>query len=104
MSSSGDLLRMLVPAVSPVPTRGPGAAPHSVPIESRSFDSLLEEVRLTDAVVEPKAGTGANTEAQPPDPGTKPADNLGVLSGLLGIESIQNASLRRIIADAAGRG
>jgi len=101
VSSSGDLLRMLVPAVSPVPTRGPGAPPTSVPIESRNFDSLLEEARLTDIVMEPTAGEETDTQVKPADPVTKPADEMNTLSRLSGIESIRNASLRRIIADAA---
>ena len=104
MSSSGDLLRMLMPAVSPVPTQGPGAAPRNLPIESRSFDSLLEEAGLAGTDVDPGNGAEADTQARPSDSGTEPADDVGVLSSLSGIESIQNASLRQLIAEATERG
>jgi len=103
VSISGDLLRMLVPAVSPVPTQGPGTAPRNLPIESRSFDSLLEQAGQIDTGVEPTADVGTEIEAAAAGSGSKPADEQSVLSGLSGIESIHNASLRRIVADAVRR-
>ncbi len=97
-----------MPAVSPVPTPGsapgvtPGSAPApgNVPIESRGFDSLLEEADQiqTDTQSTQPGGQAQAGEAQ------APADAGGpdALTQLAGIDSIHNASLRRIIADAAG--
>jgi hypothetical protein len=95
---------MLVPAVSPVPTLGPGASPRNQPIESRSFDSLLEEAGLTGADITPGNGAGADTQALSSDTGPEQVDGVSTLSQLSGIESIQNASLRQLIAAATERG
>lgn len=104
MSNGGDLLRLLMPAVSPVPgvpgtpTRdapGPGAQP----IESRSFESLLEEANRIE-VQQPIDGAAKSDKS--PEPDSQPSAHRA-LAGLSGIESIQNASLRQIVADAAGR-
>lgn len=98
MSHGGDLLRLLMPAVSPVPTRD-APRPGAQPIESRSFESLLEEANRVE--VQPPAGEAPKTEASPGRDSQPPAHRA--LAGLSGIESIQNASLRRIVADATGR-
>lgn len=100
MSNSGDLLRMLMPAVSPVPTRDT-PRPSALPIESQSFDSLLQEARQNEPVAD------ASVQTQRPDRAAGPAENdraaaPNALSGLTGVESIQNASLRRIVAQARG--
>lgn len=97
MSHGGDLLRLLMPAVSPVPTRD-APRPDAQPIESRSFESLLEEANRIDFERTADDTTGS---AEPAEAGEKPrVDNT--LAGLSGIDSIQNASLRQIIAGASG--
>ncbi len=105
MSNAGDLLRMLMPAVSPVPTTG--ARPGKQPIESLSFESLLEDAKQPAGQTETRP-VNSTTEIDPqaPTDSTKPVDQTtqaNALSQLTGIESIQNASLRRIVADAAGK-
>lgn len=99
VSSGVDLLRMLMPAVRPVPTEG--ARPGKQPIESLSFDSLLAEAKQTDATAgrsqgDPLAKTDAVSDTgktqKPPEP--------DVLAPLSGLDSIHNASLRRIVAEA----
>lgn len=100
MSNSGDLLRMLMPAVSPVPTRD-APRPSAVPIESQSFETLLDQARLTEPMTDAAAPT-TNTD-QTTGPGeTTRTDARNALSGLTGVESIENASLRRIVAQARG--
>jgi hypothetical protein len=100
VSNSGDLLRLLMPAVSPVPTRDT-QRPAAVPIESQSFESLLDEARQSQAL------TDATTHATNPEQTTGPDETArkatpNALSSLTGVESIQNASLRRIVAQARG--
>ncbi|MEZ6192793.1 MAG: hypothetical protein R3C45_16085 [Phycisphaerales bacterium] len=100
MSNSGDLLRLLMPAVSPVPTRDT-QRPGALPIESQSFESLLDEARQSQAL------TDATTQATNPEQTTGPEETApktthNALSSLTGVESIQNASLRRIVAQARG--
>lgn len=117
MSNGGDLLRMLMPAIRPVPVPGstprstPGSTPgadtagRNLPIESRSFDSLLKDVRLTEVPGEApllnQADNAAQDTAQAPDPGEARPQTYRPLFPLAGIDSIHNASLRRIIAEAA---
>jgi hypothetical protein len=98
---------MLMPAVTPVPTAG--TRPGKPPIETLSFDSLLQEAKTPSAT---GITTGIQTDPQAPvDPNTQ-AQNLGpaeqaaktdTLAPLTGIESIHNASLRRIVAQATGK-
>ena len=93
MSNSGDLLRMLMPAVTPVPTSNAPRPDSSQPIESRSFDSLLAEAQQAESTeaadaIEQTQQNESTTQTQPTNP----------LPGLTGISSIHNASLRQIIA------
>ena len=85
MSNSGDLLRMLEPAVRPVATPAPQSTrPKDTPFETKSFDALLSEAQ-THSVTEPNVD----------EPGkTKPTD---LLSPLTHVDAIQNASLRQIV-------
>ena len=83
-----------MPAVSPVPT-SPAPFPDSkLPIESRSFDSLLAEARQVDpsAPIE-AAGSAESVNEMSSDQPSNP------LPGLTGIGSIHNASLRQIVAE-----
>jgi len=96
VSNGGDLLRMLMPAVRPVPTEG--ARPGKPPIESLSFDSLLEEAKQADPT-NPADPLKQTDETKPVEPSTK-TDALAPLSGL---DTIHNASLRRIVAEATGK-
>ena len=89
---------MLMPAVRPVPTEG--VRPGKQPIESLSFDSLLAEAKQTDATPgvlgDPLAPTDAASAANNTERPAKP----DVLAPLSGLDSIHNASLRRIVAQA----
>ena len=92
MSNGVDLLRMLMPAVSPVPTHNAPRA-EAMPIESRSFDSLLAEANQSGSIAQPDGA--AETEASNETEQTNPENTL---PGLTGIGSIHNASLRRIVS------
>jgi len=93
VTTSGDLLKMLMPAVSPVPASRAPQADSKLPIESRSFDSLLAEARQSGEVLQGEAAP-ANEAA----PTAEPDAPINPLPGLTGISSIHNASLRQIIA------
>ena len=100
MSNSGDLLRMLMPAVSPVPTRDV-SRPSAVPIESQSFESLLDEARQSQPPTDAAVSTKRTDQTTATDESAR-TDARNALSSLTGVESIQNASLRRIVAQARG--
>jgi len=100
VSNGGDLLRMLMPAVSPVPTRD-APRPNAVPIESQSFESLLDEARQIEPPTDARAPTTDTDQTTGPD-GSARTDARNALSSLTGVESIENASLRRIVAQARG--
>ncbi len=96
MSDSAQLLRMLEPAVRPV-DQGSGRAPRPVaePFESRSFESLLGEARKPDGL-SPQEGLGQEARAgQGVAEATTKPPTLGPLAGL---GTIENATLRQIIA------
>ncbi|MEX2672954.1 MAG: hypothetical protein WD294_12690 [Phycisphaeraceae bacterium] len=89
MADSSLLLRMLEPAVRPVSApEGRGASSAAVPIEERSFESLLGEAISTESadVDDPSVSTGSDA------PG---ASNL--LGPLSQVGAIENASLRTLI-------
>ncbi len=85
MSTGVELLRLLEPAVRPGGLRGSVAAP-AQPIESRSFDSILDEARsITQA--RPAAEATSATEAKTADP----------LKALARVDLIDNAALLKFI-------
>ena len=96
-----------MPAVRPVPTGG--ALPTKPPIESLSFDSLLEDARQTGEQTGTRSVSLSEVDPTTPSKGEESTDQSvqstrpDALAPLNGIESIRNASLRRIVADAAGR-
>lgn len=96
MSNGGDLLRMLMPAVSPVPTQSAPSRDARQPIESQSFDSLLAEARQNGSVTQPEGAA----EAVAPNE-TEQTKSENIMPGLTGIGSIHNASLRRIVSGDA---
>ncbi len=105
MTIERDLLRMLEPAVRPVGLPGPAVQPRE-PLESRSFESLLEEARATGSGDTAGAGTagevtqeaeGSQGVAEPRRPA--PAGWVGRLGSL---DRIENGSLRRLIGGAGG--
>lgn len=84
MSESGDLLRMLEPAVRPVGPAGASAIRQSAaPFEGKSFETLLQE---------------AQAGAEEPTSPTSPRPNL--LQPLSQIDAVENASLRSLIDGA----
>ena len=79
MSNGGDLLRMLEPAIRPANLPAPTVKPNT-PIESRDFDSILDEAR------------GMNVdETRPEETETKP----NLMDHLSQIERVENATLRQ---------
>jgi len=96
MSDSAQLLRMLEPAVRPVDPRGAGKArPSAQPFESRSFESLLGEAQRTDAQAN-HAGPGQDASAEQAVAEATPKDTA--LGPLAGLGTIENATLRQLIA------
>ena len=91
MASSGDLLRMLEPVVRPVATPGSRSVAQ-VPLEERSFESLLadEQQRAMEGLQDPGDPDAAANAAKPVDP-------LGALGAM---DAIENASLLSLM----GRG
>ena len=95
---------MLMPAVRPVPTEG--ARPGKPPIESLSFDSLLEDVRQAELQTGSQTDAKTSTDPAPSINDIKPSEQTAkphALAPLIGIDSIHNASIRRIVAEAAGK-
>ena len=96
MADGVQLLRLLDPIVRPDGRVGQVrvAKDTALPIESRSFDSLLQEARAmaTDGFerLHPsEVGSAHSGEATPTDP--------GLLKPLGQVERIENASLLRIV-------
>lgn len=85
-SNSAALLRMLEPAVRPVP--GGAAAPKSAPFEQQSFQSLLSNVQDSDAS-QNASGTAQSGLGAP---------SHNHLQDLTGHARIENESLRNLIA------
>jgi hypothetical protein len=106
MGNASELLRMLEPAVRPVNVPGaPGAAARPGPIESRDFDSLLDEARQMNLMTPPvvpdadaarRAGVDAPANSAPSDTGAAAA-----LSPLMQFDRIENPSLRALIGGSA---
>lgn len=92
MSNSGDLLRMLEPAVRPVATPASGAASSAsntpATFESQTFEQLLGVAQQTQDAMNP--AVEAN-ESSAPDP----------LAALSRIDSVSNASLRSMLTNQA---
>lgn len=96
MSTGMELLRLLEPAVRPGGLQGPGIAP-SEPIESRSFESLLEEAQSTPTT----KATESMNEATTKEMGQAKLNDP--LAALARVDLIDNAALLRIIGtDRAG--
>ena len=89
MADSRMLLQMLEPTVRPVPTQGTPTGAPKLPVEQQSFDMLLQQAQQT-AGDEPMQAEQAAA--------SKPVSPLSELQGL---DRIENASLRSIIANAA---
>ena len=103
MATSDDLLRMLEPTVRPVavPNNG-GSRPPQLPLESRSFESLLDQVRNQDPVVGDSAalrrGPGPVERIETGPVEAPPATaQTNLLKGLSNVDAVDNASLRELI-------
>lgn len=82
---------MLEPAVRPGGVPGPVAAPHRVPIESRSFESLLEEAQNMNHSTSPgHASATAET-------GSVASAPIGLMGQLSHVGRIENRSLRSLM-------
>lgn len=92
-SNAANLLRLLEPAVRPgnLPR---SAQPTSTPIETRSFDSILEEAQhLGEA-------PGATPASESEGASAAPKKQAGPLAGLGNIDCVENAGLRDLLARA----
>ncbi len=92
MTQSGDLLRLLEPAVRPVspvkPAAGPTGAPAGeLPFEAQDFDSLLASAQQAD--LSPDAAEPAAEAAQAKQPGP--------LDALADFGRIENPGLRELL-------
>jgi len=94
MGNESELLRMLEPAVRPGGLPGPGR-PGRVPIESRDFDSLLQEAQQMNAQQE---GIADEQEGSAEGVQESVKETHGGLIGRLGqVGLIENESLRSLI-------
>lgn len=93
MADSGQLLRMLEPAVRPVAVpEGRGAAPAKLPVEQQSFESLLAAARSGEAGEAVPLEGGALDHAM--GQGGQEGNLLGPLSQ---VGAIENTSLRALV-------
>jgi len=93
VSKEVELLRMLSPVVRPIDIPGAAGTP-TLPIESESFDTLLErahQINAAEAVPEPKS------EELDLDEVTDSA-RPGVLGRLGALDQVTNGSLRDLLA------
>lgn len=94
MSNEAELLRMLEPAVRPgglpVPSHG-----RRVPIESRSFESLLEEVQGMAG----SANAGHPADGGSPTSGVARGVTQALIAQLAQVDRIENDSMRRAFGD-----
>lgn len=91
MENGAALLRMLEPAVRPVPTPTDPAPARAASAESaQPFEALLSEARQAAGAGEPanESTSEAAAESTAPDP----------LSPLSQLDQVENASLRRLMA------
>ena len=89
MTNSGNLLRMLEPAVRPCTTPTTQVTPRQVPFEQQPFEKLLEDAGYKMDV------NGIQDESV--NPTGSPAKPLNLLGPLSQVDSICNASLRQLI-------
>jgi len=94
MSEASNLLRMLEPAVRPGNLPGPVLPPSAArePIETQSFESLLEEARqvnLTEVADLDESDVSAESRVN--------KTVTGLLGPLAQIDAVENASLRELI-------
>ena len=113
MSQSAALLRLLEPAVRPVPTPAPGATPRltpgtaapagpQTPFEAQSFDRLLATARQEQS---PSASTPASAELQhqaDTDDTTATASAPNLLNALADVGRIENPGLRDLLGRQFG--
>ena len=97
MGTATDLLRMLEPAVRPAGIPGASRPAPSIPIESESFESLLDKAHAISAA---EATPEAEAIAGDPEQDDKAKDRVGAgRAGHLGLlNRIDNSSLRVLLA------
>ena len=98
MSKETELLRMLSPVVRPVDMPGAAGRP-TLPIESESFDALLERAHQINAV---EAVSELKSEELDLDKVTGPARS-GLLGRLSALDQVANGSLRDLLASDGPR-
>lgn len=95
MGDGTNLLRMLEPAVRPGSASGPTARP-TAPIESRAFESLLEEARASAAREETQAGDAGSAERGPASDGSGSGAHAPMRQ-LAQLDRIENPGVFRLI-------
>lgn len=94
MGNGVDLLKLLEPASRPAGLSGPtSTSKPSTPIESRSFESVLEEARALPADDEANDEIGGDAATKK----NSEAKAAGPLAELVRVDRIENESLRRLI-------
>jgi hypothetical protein len=103
VGNGADLLRMLEPAIRPThaPAAGSTSQAPKLPIENRSFESLLEEARQMNLTAEggatgPESAATAATDA-PRSPAPAAPKTSDLLAPLRQVDRIENSSLRAVI-------
>lgn len=91
MADGTHLLRLLEPIFRPDGRGKDGLAPNE-PIESRSFDALLQEA--SDMALD---GPQDDDDGASPTGQSTEAGDVGLLKSLAQIERIENASLRQLV-------
>lgn len=81
---------MLEPAVRPGPATRGGAQQGAVPFEAKSFDQLLSQA--------------SQSTGDQPAQGAQAAQAADPLQGLSGMDQVENAQLRRVLAQARTSG
>lgn len=91
MGKELDFLRMLEPLVRPGNLPAPSGSKASEPVESQSFESLLEQAKSNTSTSDNSNVVGTTTS----DTNTRCDTGLSALSG---IDKIENSTLRELIA------
>lgn len=101
MTDSLDLLRMLEPTVRPDGVTGSKATGPRPPIESESFERLLQEAQAMqeDTMVQQREESPMRAESVA---SSSQAMEGRLLPGLTGFEQVENASLRELLERGGG--
>lgn len=100
-ASSSQLLKMLEPALRPVAAPAAAEGVLRPSFENTSFEMLLQEARALETGPIDQAGALGDPHHAAEAQGVGPASTAGPLAALATIDRIENAALRRLLAQAA---